>query len=179
MDIRVAEAADIPALAHIHVQGLRDAYGGIVDPNWLDNLTDDAQEQQWREWLDPAQRPVLMAFDDQGASMGFVNYGRLRTPPPGSSPIRPLYSGEIYALYVLPQYWRQGVGARLMREAALGLAAMKHKSLCLWVLEKNERAGGFYKKMGGERCGKKDIEIGSSTPREICFGWRNTTPLMD
>ena len=50
---------------------------------------------------------------------------------------------------------------------------MKHKSMCLWVLEKNERAVSFYKKLGGERCGKKEIEIGKSKVKEVCFGWRN------
>jgi hypothetical protein len=64
-----------------------------------------------------------------------------------------------------------------MRGAAQSLAALKHKSLCLWVLEKNERAANFYKKLGGERCGKKDIEIGPTTAREICFGWRDTARL--
>ena len=113
-------------------------------------------------------------FSDSGTPMGFVNYGRVRTPLPGSSPIRPLYSGEIYAIYVLGAYWRQGVGTSLMTEAVQGLRAMKHKSMCLWVLEKNDRAGSFYKRHGGERCGKKDIEIGSSRVKEICFGWRDT-----
>lgn len=174
---RLATAADIPAIARIHVQGWRDAYGGAVDQGWLDNLDEEEQARQWREWFDPEQRPVLIALNDAGDAVGFVNYGRLRTPPPGSSPIRPLYSGEIYALYILPQYWRQGIGARLLREAAQGLAAMKHKSMCLWVLEKNARAMSFYKKTGGERCGKKDIEIGPSTARDLCFGWRDISKI--
>lgn len=178
MIVRPATADDISAIARIHVQGWRDAYGGIVDQNWLDDLGEDEQARQWREWFDPAQRPVLLALDESGNAAGFVNYGRLRTPPPGSSPIRPLYSGEIFALYVLPQYWRQGLGTQLMREAARGLAAMKHHSLCLWVLEKNARAVAFYKTQGGERCGKKDIVIGPTTARDICFGWRSSAALL-
>jgi len=178
-EIRPATENDIPALAHIHVQGLHDAYGGIVDQAYLASLNEQEQAAKWRnEWFDPGQCPVLMAVDDNGNSAGFVNYGRLRTPPPGSSPIRPLYSGEIYALYILPDYWRQGLGTQLLRAAAQGLAEKRHKSLCLWLLEKNDRAVSFYKKQGGERCGKKKIEIGSSTVREICFGWRDTANLL-
>ena len=59
--IRPAAAADIPALARIHVQGWRDAYGGAVDQDWLGRLDEDAQAAQWREWFDPAQRPVLLS----------------------------------------------------------------------------------------------------------------------
>ena len=176
--IRPATQDDIPALAHIHVQGWKDAYGGLVDQGYLDNLDEADRAQKWIEWFDPEQKPVFMAFAENGDPAGFVNYGRLQTPPPGSSPIRPLYSGEIYALYILSDYWRQGLGTRLMRQAAQGLAAMKHKSMCLWVLEKNNRAVSFYKKIGGERCGKKDIEIGPSMAREICFGWRDTGTLL-
>lgn len=118
----------------------------------------------------------LALIEDRPA--GFVSYGRLKTPPPGSSPIRPLYSAEIYGLYLLPAYYRQGLGTRLMAEAAQQLRAMKHKSLCLWVIEKNNRAVSFYKERGGERIGKHDIEIGPSRVREICFGWRDTAGLL-
>ena len=78
-----------------------------------------------------------MAYDENGTAAGFVNFGKIKTAPPGMSPIRPLYSGEIYALYILPAYWRQGLGTLLIGQAAQELTLMKHKSLCLWVLEKN------------------------------------------
>ncbi|MCB9990035.1 MAG: GNAT family N-acetyltransferase [Rhodospirillales bacterium] len=176
--IRPVTEDDLPALSYIHVQGWKDAYGGMVDQAYLDSLDPAQREIRWREWFDPEQKPVFMAFDAQDNPAGFVNFGRLQTPPPGSSPIRPLYSGEVYAIYILSPYWRQGLGTELMRVAAQGLSDMRHKSLCLWVLEKNARAVSFYKKRGGERCGKKDIEIGPSTAREICFGWRDTAALL-
>lgn len=176
--IRPATIDDIPVIARLHVAGWAGAYGGIIDQAYLDSLDETTRAAQWRGWFDPKEAPVLMASDDQGNPAGFVGYGRLRTPPPGSSPIRPLYSGEIYALYILPAHWRQGIGTALLRAAAQGLADMRHKSLCLWVLEKNERACTFYKKAGGERCGKKDVEIGPTKVREICFGWRSTASLL-
>src|SRR5262249_6328531 len=115
MIIRAATQDDIPAIAQLHVQGWKGAYGGIVNQSYLDSLDEKAREKQWREWFDPQNNPVQIAFDDEGNPAGFINYGRLRTPPPGSSPIRPLYSAEIFALYLLPQYYRQGIGTALMR----------------------------------------------------------------
>jgi ribosomal protein S18 acetylase RimI-like enzyme len=176
--VRRANKEDIEALAHIHVQGWKAAYGGIVDQDYLDSMNEDYHLEKWKEWIEGDLSSTLMAFDNDNNPAGFVSYGRLRTPPPGMSPIRPLYSGEIYAIYILSDYWRQGLGKLLLQEAAKGLAEMKHKSMCLWVLKKNSRAVGFYKKMGGERCGKKDIEIGPSTHLEIAFGWRDTGDLI-
>ena len=94
------------------------------------------------------------------------------------SPIRPLYTGEIYALYILAPYWRQGLGTALMTAAAQGLAEKKHKSVCLWVLEKNARAACFYRARGGQACGRKDVQIGSSKVKELCFGWRDAGVLI-
>ena len=120
---------------------------------------------------------TLLARDADGKAAGFVGFGRLKTPPPGSSPIRPLYSAEIYALYILPEYWRQGLGRSLMREAALALKDMKHKSLCLWTLEGNRRGNDFYKALGGQRIGKKQVEIGGRTLTDAAWGWRDTGVL--
>ena len=100
------------------------------------------------------------------------------TPPPGMSPVRPLYTAEILALYILPACWRQGLGRQLMAQAALRLQEKKHKSLCLWVLEKNMRGNAFYKALGGQRCGKKPVTIGTQTLTDVCYGWRDTAPLQ-
>ncbi len=176
--IRPALESDIPDLAHIHVQGWKDSYGGIVDQAFLDSLKKEDRAEKWKEWLAQGENPVLMAFSPSGSPAGFVNFGKLRTPLPGQSPIRPLYTGEIYALYILKDFWRQGLGTTLMRAAAAELKAMKHQSLCLWVMEKNIGAVSFYKKLGGARCGKKDTQIGQTTAREIAFGWRSTASLL-
>lgn len=175
--IRPATQDDIPDLARIHIQGWHGAYGGIVNSAALKTPTLDERIRQWNEWIHLEDSGALLAVSENGEAAGFASYGRLKTPPPGSSPIRPLYSGEIYGLYLLPDYYRQGIGTALLKEAARKLREMRHKSLCLWTLEKNKRSVSFYNKMGGERCGKHDIEIGSDRVREVCFGWRDTAVL--
>jgi GNAT superfamily N-acetyltransferase len=168
-----ATEADLPEISHVHVQGWRSAYSGVINQDYLDSLDIAEREKKWREMFDPHKMPLLIARDGQGVLAGFINFGKLQTPPPGMSPIRPLYSGEIYALYVLPEYWGKGLGSTLMLEAVQGLKEMRHRSMCLWVLEKNKRAISFYKKNKGERCGKQHITIGGDEVREVCFGWRN------
>lgn len=176
--IRPAVEADISALAHIQIEGWRDSYGGIVNQKFLDDLSPEKQEEDWKKWFAEGLMKTLIADDEGGPAAGFVSFGKLRTPIPGGSPIRPLYSSEIYAIYILPGCQRQGLGQQLMRAAALQLKEMKHRSTCLWVLEKNEKAVSFYKKLGGQRCGKKDIEIGGTKVKDVAFGWRDTGILI-
>ncbi|HEY8192196.1 MAG TPA: GNAT family N-acetyltransferase [Alphaproteobacteria bacterium] len=176
--IRAAIEADIPALAHIHVEGWKSSYGGIVNQAFLDELKESERAADWQRWFGEGNMEVLIAHDDAGNPAGFASFGKLRTPIPGGSPIRPLYTAEIYAIYILPQYWRQGLGRQLVGGAALKLKDMKHRSLSLWVLEKNVRACGFYKSLGGQRCGKKDIEVGGTKVKDVAYGWRSTESLL-
>ena len=175
----IATKDDIADLAHLHVQGWRDAYGGLLDDDYIESFTEEKRAAQWKQWFDDGKAESIMAYSESGKPAGFVSYGKLKTPPPGMSPIRPLYASEIYAFYILSDYWRQGLGTELLSLTAQNLSAQKSHSLCLWVLEKNKRAVAFYKKMGGERCGKHDVAFGPTTAREICFGWRDTSKLIN
>ncbi|PZQ46463.1 MAG: N-acetyltransferase [Micavibrio aeruginosavorus] len=176
MNIRKADASDIPVIARLHVEGWKGAYGGIVDQSYLDSLTVEKRIADWTQWSQTGESDVFIA-EEGGEAAGFVVIGRTKTPPPGSSPIRPSHSGEIYALYLLPDQWRKGIGTALIKHAAIELKAKKHSTICLWVLEKNERANAFYKKMGGQKLGGKMIEIGHSSLKEVCYGWRDVTKV--
>lgn len=177
MNILPATQDDAAPLAMLHIEGWRASYTGLVEQAFLDGLDIGKRTQQWQEWL-TAGTSALIARDGNEKPAGFIAFNKLMTPPPGMSGIRPLYTAEILALYILPAYWRQGLGRTLMSEAARILQERKHKSLCLWVLEKNARGVGFYKSLGGERCGKKSVEIGHRHLTDVCFGWRNTAGLM-
>ncbi len=175
----IATKDDVADLAHLHVQGWRDAYGGLLPDEYIERKTEAARRDQWAKWFDEGKMEAVIAYAHDGKAAGFISYGQLKTPPPGMSPIRPLYSSEVYAFYILADYWRQGLGTELLKCCAENLAAEKSKSLCLWVLEKNKRAVSFYKKIGGERCGKMDAEFGPTTAREVCFGWRDTSRIIE
>ena len=177
MKIDLATSNDVNDLGHIHVEGWRASYGGLVEQSFLDELDPVKRAQQWREWL-ASGTEAYIARDDDGKPAGFIAFNKLMTAPPGMSPVRPLYTAEILAIYILPDYWRQGIGRQLLSLAAARLKEKKHRSLCLWVLEKNARGNAFYKALGGDRCGKKQVEIGSRTLTDVCYGWRDTSKLL-
>lgn len=174
--IRKATQDDIQSIAVLHIEGWKAAYGGLVDQGYLDALSVEKRIEDWRGWMAAGESDTLIAEKD-GKAVGFITTGRTKTPPPGSSPIRPLYSAEVYALYLDPAVWRQGIGTALLKQASLNLKEQKHSSLCLWVLDGNVRAKGFYEKMGGQKVGSKMVEIGPSKVKEACYGWRDTASL--
>lgn len=174
--IRKATQADIPSIATLHIEGWKAAYGGLVDQAYLDSLSVEKRTKDWEGWMAAGESETLLAEED-GKAVGFITVGRTKTAPPGSSPIRPLFSAEVYALYLHPDVWRKGVGTALLKGAANLLKDQKHTSLCLWVMDGNARAKSFYEKLGGQRVGKKMVEVGPNTLKELCYGWRDTHDL--
>jgi ribosomal protein S18 acetylase RimI-like enzyme len=55
--------------------------------------------------------------------------------------------GELYALYVTPDWWSEGVGRSLM-DAVLAALRDDYQRVVLWVLADNTRARRFYGKAG-------------------------------
>ena len=176
--IKNAVEGDIPDLARIHLASKLAAEAGIVDSEFLNAKTIEEYEEKWVGFYADEDSTKALIYDGETA-VGFVSFGPLRTPPAGMSKIRPLYSSEIFAIYVEPEYFDKGYGKKLLQYAVTQLKEQKHKSLCLWALDKNKRACGFYEKMGGQRVGKQIVEMGPSKVKEACYGWRNIDEIMN
>ncbi len=58
--------------------------------------------------------------------------------------------GYVFGLYVVPEARRQGIGRRLMREAARLLAEQGRSFIVLSVDTPNDQARGFYTRLGFE-----------------------------
>ena len=177
MQIKLATDEDCAILAQLHIEGWRAAYKDLLDSSYLDGLSIKDRAKDWANWLQSPEMQAAIAYTGDKVPAGFVSYGRIRTAPPGQSAIRPLYTGEILALYLLPAHWRQGIGKALMAYAARALKTQKHSSLCLWVLKDNKRACAFYKALGGQPIGKVKKKIAGKSAVESCFGWRDTSGL--
>ena len=53
--------------------------------------------------------------------------------------------GELFALYVDPDYWGRGIGMTLVSAAREQLASLGFANALLWVLMGNVRADRFYR----------------------------------
>lgn len=154
-----------------------EAERGIILPDDLALYTPDFFVPRWSEWL---QNPELgkLGYEVDGKIVGFILFGRIKTRPAFDQGVVPRYGGEIYALYVHPDYFRQGIGTKLFQAACEKLADDKLTSMVLWAIKKNKRACAFYESMGGERIAKQRVDIGQkSWAEESCFGWRDVRKI--
>ncbi len=85
---------------------------------------------------------LVIDFDDETA--GYVSFGSCRN-------IDWKCEGEIYELYLRPEYQGVGLGRQLFEAAKNALATFGYHSLAVRVLTANNSACSFYEHMGGRK----------------------------
>jgi GNAT superfamily N-acetyltransferase len=170
--IRRQTLADVPAVTRVRATAWRAAYDGIVPDDFLAEMEPTpaviarAEEQFTQRGPHvhsfvaahavPADssRPATRAG---GAVIGFVVAGPDRDIGPPA--------GEIWAIYVNPTSWGDGVGKLLLAAGIGALRATGREPINLWVLEQNHRARGFYEHEGFVRTGgRREIVLGEPIP---------------
>jgi|SRR5271166_210145 len=105
--IRAATEYDAVAISRVHVQSWRTTYAGIVPDEYLATLNEAERVPLWREWLARDIRVYIADLD--GEIVGFVSGGAIREPVQ-------TYDAELYAIYLLKQAQRQGIGTALFKD---------------------------------------------------------------
>ncbi len=85
--------------------------------------------------------------------------------------------GEVYAIYVLAEHYRQGVGRVLFSRAAQNGVGKGGKSLVVSFIAQNKRAVKFYRSMGGIEVGNGDVEISRAVIPEKIYVFRSLATL--
>ena len=135
--VRPASARDAKAIAEIHVATWQATYKDLMPDDYLKTMTLDKRQAYWREAIEYSEPQLLVATENDKV-VGFVGFDRSRDAGTKSS------VGEIWALYVLPAHWGQGVGVALWDGAREGLKEEGCTQVTLWVLLHNERALRFF-----------------------------------
>ncbi|MCB0196595.1 MAG: GNAT family N-acetyltransferase [Anaerolineae bacterium] len=153
MNIRPAQISDATAIAEVHVASWQTAYRGILPDKMLDNLSVETRAKNWRAWLDESRGQTIVV-EVEGQVVGFVMFGRTRDKDVDLNAV-----GEIYAIYLHPDVWRQGYGRSLVNAVKSALQRDGFSELLLWVLAENESAIHFYKKVGFHADGATKVEF--------------------
>src|SRR5258705_12113151 len=164
IEIRRAKSADAEAVAAAHDAAWRTSYRGIIPGPELEKLISRRGPGWWENAIAKGSRVALLGFGDRIA--GYANYGRNRA--------RSLfYDGEIYELYLCPEFQGLGFGRRLFTAARRDLAQSGLKSLVIWALSDNEPAVGFYRALGGPRAGPPSEKFGTRVLDKVAFAWNS------
>jgi len=169
--VRRAVPADAADIARVQVATWRAAYAGIVSADFLAQLSEERRREQWQWYIADDQHAVFVAEDGGRRVVGFAACGPVRTPVESCT-------GEVHAIYVLPEAQRGGLGRALVAAAAGWLRSASHRALAIWVLRDNVPARRFYEALGGQLGAEQDIEIGGQTLREVCYRWLDIDALL-
>ncbi|WP_418318925.1 N-acetyltransferase family protein [Piscinibacter sakaiensis] len=167
MDIAAALPEHARGIAAVHVRSWQAAYAGILEPDFLDGLSIDKRAAAWSEILQKTESRTLVAsLGDQVA--GFVSHGPCRDADGENR-------GEVWALYVEPGSWRQGIGQALLAAALRELRTAGQQEVSLWVLSANRRGLDFYLQCGFTRVdgSEKRFELGGREVEEVRLQLRN------
>ncbi|MEO5692254.1 MAG: GNAT family N-acetyltransferase [Usitatibacter sp.] len=169
--LRLATTADAAGIAHVHRESWRTTYTGMLPMDFIAAQAGRRTAEQWQSRLStgPARDSTFIAFrNDQ--IVGFASCGAARHRMQG-------LESEIYALYVLQDYQRHGVGRDLVRACAAHFVRQGEFGFYLWVLKAN-RARMFYEALGGQEMGEKTERLGQHSFAEIAYGWHDLTGLV-
>jgi ribosomal protein S18 acetylase RimI-like enzyme len=163
IEIRRAKPSDAVAVATTHDDAWRTAYQGIIPGNELDKLISRRGPEWWDSAIRKGSRITILQFGDNIA--GYANYGRNRA--------RSLfYDGEVYELYLRPEYQGLGFGRRLFSAARKDLLQSGLKTLVVWALSDNEPAVEFYRALGGRAVARSSEKFGSKTLDKVAYAWQ-------
>jgi len=156
MQLLPARISDAPVYARIHVDSWRAAYRELIPDSYIERFTYELREQRFRQSLAAnAEETYLIQQNDQ--VVGILTLGVAR-----DSDVDVHRTGEIWGIYLSPNYWRKGIGRQVVREAESMLQARGYETIILWVLEKNQQARQFYEAMGFSADGaSKSIDWGT------------------
>ncbi len=149
--LRPAAAADLPALAEIHLASRRSA-GGAFPPG----VHADDEVRAWVSGWDLTAYDVWLATSD-GQVAGYARWT----------------STWLDDLYVHPDHQGHGVGSALF-----GTVTAQHPAgFCLWVFESNGPAREFYRRHGCLELERTDGSANEEHAPDIRVAWPGADPL--
>lgn len=139
--IRWAQEKDAQALGELHTASWQAAYKGIIPTEVLNNLDAERRAQKFKEAIKENKEETAVLLLDNKV-VGFITLGKNRDKDYGPD------TGEIWGIYLHPDYYNQGLGSELIQWGIKELKKRGYKKITLWVLKNNVSSRKFYEKNG-------------------------------
>ena len=169
--IRPATAQDAAGIAKVYVEAWRSTYAAILPHRGLLGMSYEGQARQW-SWIvrDTAQSVIVASEGDDGV-VGFAGFGPARNRPAVSRFAGDdARVGEIYTLYVLPDFQERGIGRQLLAAAFAALVEKRYSCGLLWALRDNH-SRYFYEHVGGKFIAERQERQWGRLMDQVCYGW--------
>ena len=141
-------------IAYIQATSWQAAYRGIIPDANLDEFTPKKRTGIIRKSIATSGQTYFLLCVDFNP-IGMIVLGKARDMDAQKD------TGEVLAIYLLPDYWGAGYGYQMLDFAMKWLQNEGYRLVFVWALQENSRARAFYERFGFVLDVKTDtIEIG-------------------
>ncbi len=159
---RRAEPSDARAIAAVHDASWMNAYAGILPHKALTRMIRRRGERWWHDAIRRSTMVVVVEVGETIAGYATLGRNRVSTLP---------FEGEVYELYLKPEFQGIGLGQKLFLAARSELKRRGMKGTVVWVLADNDPAIGFYENAGGRAVAEGAEQFDDKKLRKIAFAW--------
>ena len=147
--LREAEPKDAEGIGQVRVAAWRAAYQQFMPEEFLKALDpakniDELEERISRQSSDF----IVSVAEENGGVVGFSIVGKPRYEAAATAI-------ELWAVNVLPEYWRLGIGSGLVERAITFASHSGFESIELWCIKGNIPAQEAYKTLGFTESGQE------------------------
>ena len=161
-ETRRARPEDAIAISKVHEESWKNAYSGMLPHGALMRMI-NRRDTNW--WATAIRRSTIVLVAEVGDDIaGYATLGpnRVSTFP---------HEGEVYELYLRPEFQGIGLGAKLFSDARSELKHRGFKGAAVWVLSDNQPAVNFYMNAGGRPIATGSEHFDDQKLEKTAFAW--------
>ncbi|TYS19856.1 GNAT family N-acetyltransferase [Rossellomorea vietnamensis] len=170
MNIKRANINDARGIAKVQVDSWKTTYKDIVPDDYLIRMSYESRELKWKDIISNGGI-VFVAENSAGEIVGFSSCGPQRDNKYSQ------YRGELYAIYILKEYQRSGLGKLLVMPIIDEFLKQEIFAITVIVLKDNN-SRLFYEALGAEKIGTIDTEISGRRLSEFVYGWEDIRKII-
>ncbi len=161
-ETRRAKPEDASAISDVHETSWKNAYAGIVPYGALARMINRRDVAWWANAI--RKSTLILVIEMNNEIVGYATLGpnRVSTFP---------HEGEIYEIYLLPEYQGVGLGSKLFADAANELKRRSYKGAVVWVLSDNHPAISFYENAGGRAIANGSEHFDDQKLAKTAYAW--------
>lgn len=156
--VRPATAADLPGVRDVAHRTWHATYDGHIPDTAIERFLEAnySLEALGRALERLGEGMLVAVVDDRVIGYALCGENRERR-------------GEIFAIYVLPEWQRKSIGRRLWEQAVEHLRSLGVPDMVIWVLEANETARRFYERQGAKAFASRSFPVGTVEIEEVGY----------
>lgn len=167
--VRKATIQDAPSVARVFIDTWQDTYAAILPIERLSVMSKQVQTQAWTSRIQQMNSvykstdQVVVATNIHNKVIGFGDCGlnrRMQYP----------YKGEVFTLYVHPDYQGYGAGRKMLVKLFRHLMQNHFTSVLVWALRDNPNRH-FYSSLHGEIVGERTSNYWGASIIEVAYAW--------